>query len=107
MYVKCGVLYKGGIPLYNEKDPVRVSISLPCLGPKPLQGLLLKVWASKHGRIFLRILERNVDPQGYYVNACSDKQPLVISTYSISAEFLQLGWTEEQGSTKGYIKPKP
>ena len=101
MYVNSGVLYKGGLRVYSERDPVKVSISLPCLGPKPLQGLLLKVWASKYGLIFLRIRERNVNSEGFYVNACSDKQPLVISTYSVSDAFLQLGWTEEQGSTTG------
>ena len=89
IYVNCGVLYKGGLPLYNEKDTVRVSIYLPCLGPKPLQGMLLKVWVSKYGLISIEIKERNVNLEGFYTDACSDKQALVITTYSVSDHHLQ------------------
>ena len=101
MSVYRGVLYQDGTPLFVAYGNVRVRVMLSCLGPRPLQGLLVKAAVSKYGIVTLTILERKVK-KGYYIDECSN-QSIMVTTFNLSGEFLKFGWTQEQGNTAGIM----
>ena len=82
MSVHMGVLYQDGKPLFSAYGNVRVSVMLSCLGPKPLQGLLVLARLNKYGLVTLTILERKVNEKGFYIDECSN-QSMIITTFSL------------------------
>ena len=105
MSVHMGVLYQDGKPLFSAYGNVRVSVMLSCLGPKPLQGLLVLARLNKYGLVTLTILERKVK-KGYYIDECSN-QSIMVTTFNLSDVFLKFGWTQEQGNTAGIMHHNP
>ena len=99
-----GVLYRNGERLSGPGERIRIFAS--CLSANPLQGLFDKVKLSKCGRISIWIFERGVNKDGYYIDECSDTS-LQVNTYRIDENFLQTGWTKEQGNTAGFSIPFP
>ena len=98
-----GMLYRDGKPLHDKKSigKVKVTLSEPDIfGARSLQGLLTKVELSSSGFYVLTFHERQVKDGKYDKDGCC-RDPLIVTTRTLGGNFLQVGWTNDQGNTTG------